>query len=153
MEDNPDEAELALLGFERVNGPYDVQVVNNGEEAMDFLLACGRFSKRQPNHKPNLILLDVDLPKANGFDVLRRLRQEDAYKTTPVVMLTTSDERADLLRGYQLGANSYLCKPMDFDSFTDLLSQITQYWLGPKPDPEANSALNRAVDVSGGRRF
>jgi two-component system, response regulator len=140
VEDNSDEAELALLGFERINRPYNVQVVANGEEALEFLFAYGNYSKRQAIHKPSLVILDVDLPKINGFDVLKRLRHDSSYRDTPVVILTTSDERSDLLRSYQLGADSYLCKPMDFDCFTDLLDQIIRHWLDPDKKPEALSA-------------
>lgn len=117
------------MGFERVNGPYQVQVAPDGESALDFLFATGAHADRHRNLQPNLVLLDLDLPGIDGFEVLRRLRQNPRCRNTPVVILTTSDEHSDLLRSYLLGADSYLCKPMDFDCFTDLLEQITQRWL------------------------
>lgn len=140
-EDNPDEVELALLGFERIDGPYQVQVAPDGESALDFLFATGAHANRLSRLQPSLVLLDINLPRIDGFEVLRRMRQAPLYRNTPVVMLTTSDERSDLLRGYHLGADSYLCKPMDFDSFTDLLEQVTRRWLAtdshPVPAPPA----------------
>lgn len=129
VEDNPDEAELALLGFGDIGGDYDIQLAPNGEEALEFLFGYGRHSARPPHRRPSLVILDIKLPKVNGFDVLRQLRQSDHYKYTPVVILTTSDERSDILKGYQLGVNSYLCKPVDFESFSDLLQQVSHYWL------------------------
>jgi len=106
-----------------------LQVAPDGESALDCLLATGAHADRHRNLQPNLVLLDLDLPGIDGFEVLRRLRQNPRCRNTPVVILTTSDEHSDLLRSYLLGADSYLCKPMDFDCFTDLLEQVTQRWL------------------------
>ncbi len=129
VEDNPDEAELALLGFKRITGDYDVEVVGNGEEALDFLFAQGCYSDREVKRKPALIILDIDLPRLNGFEVLQRLRADASYIATPVVMLSSSDEQCDVLKSYQLGINSYLRKPVDFEKFAGLLQQICHYWL------------------------
>lgn len=129
VEDNPDEAELALLGFRRVAGDYDIEVVSNGEAALDFLFAQGLYSEREASRKPALIILDIALPRLNGFEVLQRLRAEASYSTTPVIMLSSSDEQSDVVKGYQLGINSYLRKPVDFENFTCLLQQICHYWL------------------------
>lgn len=129
VEDDPDEVELALLGFRKISGDYDIQVATTGEDALDFLFSRGPHSGRAPERKPDLIILDVDLPKVSGFDVLEQLRQSEEYRTTPVVMLTTSDEKSDMLRAYGRGVNSYLCKPVNFDSFADLLQQTVDHWL------------------------
>ncbi len=135
VEDDPDEAELALFGFSQVGERYDIQLVQNGEEALEFLFATGRHSDRTAQRTPSLIILDLDLPRVNGFEVLRQLRQTQEYRYTPVVILTTSDEQSDILQGYQLGVNSYLCKPVDFESFADLLQQVSEYWLRTNTQP------------------
>lgn len=129
VEDNPDEAELALMGFAKNDSSYDIEVVNSGEDALAFLFATGKYSDRCPSRNPDLILLDIKLPGINGLKVLQRLRQHPHYEHTPVVILTTSDEKSDILEGYNLGVNSYLQKPVDFTAFSDLLQQISQYWL------------------------
>lgn len=136
VEDNPDDAELALLGFAKNasqdssgESNYRVEVVNTGEDALDFLFARGKFAGRQQDTNPDLILLDVKLPGINGLQVLKELRKHPSYEHTPVVILTTSDESSDILEGYNLGVNSYLQKPVDFAAFADLLQQISHYWL------------------------
>lgn len=134
VEDNPDEAELALLAFKKINSHCDIKVVNNGEEALDFLFAQGAYHQHPPAPQPALILLDVNLPKLNGFEVLKQLRASDAYRDTPVILLTTSDEQSDMERARALGASRYYCKPLGFDSFARLLQQISQDWL-PLAEP------------------
>lgn len=129
VEDNPDDAELALLGFKKINSQYHIQVAPSGEEALEYLFASGRHQSRPPEHKPALVLLDVNLPRLSGFEVLKSLRGSPEYRHTPVILLTTSDEQCDMDRGRALGASSYLCKPVDFDSFTRLLQQISRDWL------------------------
>lgn len=104
--------------------------------ALDFLFARGRHAERPDSRKPNLVILDLDLPRVNGFEVLKQLRQSADYRYTPVVILTTSDEQSDILQGYQLGVNSYLCKPVDFESFADLLQQVSHYWLRNNAIPD-----------------
>lgn len=135
VEDNPDDIELALLGFSRNppqesgNQRYVIEVARNGEEALDFLFARGKFSHRTPDSNPNLILLDVNLPGISGLEVLQAIRNHTSYQHTPVVILTTSDETSDIVEGYNLGVNSYLQKPVSFNAFVELLQQIGQYWL------------------------
>ncbi|UTF58723.1 response regulator [Gilvimarinus sp. DA14] len=129
VEDNPDEAELAQLAFARLDSCYDLQIVTNGEEALDFSFASGRYEHRPAERKPGLILLDIDLPQISGFDVLRTLRASSSYSHTPIAMLTTSDERDDIAHGYALGASSYLQKPLDFEGFAQLLQAVSHYWL------------------------
>jgi two-component system response regulator len=136
VEDNPDDAELALLGFAKNaaqdksgDSSYSVEVVHTGEAALDFLFAQGKYSGRCHTSDPKLILLDIKLPGISGLNVLKQLRQHQRYLHTPVVILTTSDESSDILEGYNLGVNSYLQKPVDFNAFADLLQQISHYWL------------------------
>lgn len=129
VEDNPDEAELAMLGFNQIDAGYDIQLAKNGEQALDFLFARGEYEGRDARRDPSLVILDLKLPGVNGFEVLREVRRSEPYRYTPVVILTTSDEQSDIQRGYQLGVNSYLRKPMDFDSFAQLLRQVSDYWL------------------------
>ncbi|MDO3383100.1 response regulator [Gilvimarinus algae] len=129
VEDNPDEAELARLAFGRIEGDYDLHIVNTGEEAMRVLFAYGQCEESALGCKPALILLDIDLPRLSGFELLRQLRASADYQHTPVVFLTTSDESRDVARGYSLGVNSYLLKPLDFERFTELLQSVSNYWL------------------------
>lgn len=133
VEDNPDEAELALFGFGEVGRQYNIQLARNGEEALDYLFGTGHYANRPEDLTPRLVILDLDLPRVNGFEVLRQIRLNPQYRHTPVVILTTSDEQSDILKGYQLGVNSYLRKPVDFDSFADLLQQVSEYWLCQHP--------------------
>ena len=135
VEDNPDEAELALMGFAKNDRCYDIQVVHSGEDALEFLFATGKHEGRCPSRNPDLILLDIKLPGINGLTVLKRLRAHPCYEHTPVVILTTSDETSDILEGYNRGVNSYLQKPVDFAAFSDLLQQISQYWLKTNISP------------------
>ncbi|WP_026286759.1 response regulator [Gilvimarinus chinensis] len=129
VEDNPDEAELAELAFKRLDTEFNLQTVPNGEEALDYLFASGRYANRPEERKPGLILLDINLPQISGFDVLRTLRASSSYSLTPIAFLTTSDERDDIVQGYELGVNSYLRKPLDFDGFAQLLQAVSNYWL------------------------
>lgn len=135
VEDDPDEVELALMGFGKYENNYDIQVVNSGEAALDFLFATGKHADRNRAQDPKLVLLDIKLPGINGLTVLRRLRENPSYTHTPVVILTTSDEKSDILEGYNYGVNSYLQKPVDFAAFSDLLQQISQYWLKVNTPP------------------
>lgn len=129
VEDDPDEAELALRSFAKMDADYDIQLARDGEEALDFLFSRGSYQERSPLRKPRLIILDLSLPGINGFGVVQQLRSHPDYRHTPVVVLTTSDEQSDILQSYNMGANSYLCKPVDFESFADILQQVSHYWL------------------------
>lgn len=144
VEDNPDEAELAMLGFGKANDAYDIHLASNGEEALEFLFGADRHNDRPQARKPSLIILDINLPRVDGFEVLRQLRQSDAYRYTPIVILTTSDEYSDIVRSYQLGVNSYLLKPLDFDSFAELLQLVSRYWLTSNALPAKTKEENGA---------
>lgn len=137
VEDHPDEAELALRGFAKMTDDYDVQLARDGEDALDFLFSRGRHQGRSSARNPGLIILDLSLPGINGFEVVQQLRQHSDYRYTPVVVLTTSDEQSDILQSYNLGVNSYLCKPLDFENFANVLQLVSHYWLANNAAPRS----------------
>ncbi|MEW5747716.1 MAG: response regulator [Candidatus Thermoplasmatota archaeon] len=128
VEDNPDDVELTLRAFRKNRILNEVAVVRDGEEALDYLFCRGAFADRE-HENPAVVLLDLKLPKIDGFEVLRRIRAEERTKMLPVVILTSSKEQQDLVTGYSLGANSYVRKPVDFEQFTDAAQKLGLYWL------------------------
>jgi two-component system, response regulator len=128
-EDNPDDEELTRLAFEQAGQPHRLVIVRDGAEALDWLFAAGAFAGRTPAEPPDLVLLDLKLPKVDGLEVLRRLRADPRTALTPVIILTTSLEEPDLANAYRHGANSYIRKPVDFDQFTEALRVLGHYWL------------------------
>jgi CheY-like chemotaxis protein len=134
-EDNPNDVELTLAAFSEHNLANEVFVVSDGEEALDYLYQRGRFKDRA-NGNPAVILLDLKMPKVDGLEVLRTIKQDEKLKSIPVVMLTSSREEPDLLRSYQLGVNAYVVKPVDFQSFMDAVKQLGAFWaLFNEPPP------------------
>lgn len=129
VEDNQDDEELALVAFRKSRVANDVVVTRDGQEALDYLFAEGAFAGRDPTDLPQLVLLDLKLPKVDGLEVLRRLRASPTTRRLPVVILTSSREDEDVIRGYDLGANSYVRKPVDFEQFTAAVQQLQLYWL------------------------
>ncbi|HKI57985.1 MAG TPA: response regulator [Trueperaceae bacterium] len=129
IEDNPDDIELTLRAFQRAKLANDIEVVQDGEEALDYLFARGPFEGRDPGLDPHLVLLDLKLPKIDGLEVLRQLRGDARTRTLPVVVLTSSQEERDVVESYRLGANSYVRKPVDFHEFTEATNQLGLYWL------------------------
>lgn len=129
MEDNLDDEELTLLALKKNNITNEVVVARNGFEALDYLFAKGEFSGRDSKRQPAVILLDLNLPGINGIEVLRQLRQNPETKLLPVVVLTTSSDRNDIMSSYSLGVNSYVIKPVDFNQFVQLISFLGPYWL------------------------
>jgi two-component system response regulator len=129
VEDNPDDEALTLRAFKKNRIGNKIVVVRDGVEALDFLFCTGTYSERNPNELPQLILLDIKLPKLDGLEVLQRIRADARTKLLPVVILTSSKEEQDLLKGYQIGANSYIQKPVDFSEFMDAVRQLDMYWL------------------------
>ena len=129
VEDNQDDEELTLRALSRNNITNHVQVVRDGQEALDWLEATGPHAGRDPDEVPALILLDLKLPKIDGLEVLRRLRANPRTALVPVVILTSSKEDRDRASGYQSGANSYVQKPVDFTQFVDAVRQLGMYWL------------------------
>jgi CheY-like chemotaxis protein len=138
VEDNQDDESLTLRALARNNIGNEVVVVRDGQEAIDWLEGTGPYARRNPNAVPALILLDLNLPKIDGLDVLRRLRANPRTAIVPVVILTSSKEDRDRASGYFSGANSYVQKPVDFTSFVDAVRQLGMYWLvlnEPPPNP------------------
>ena len=129
VEDNIDDEMLTLRAFKKNNIINQVKVVRDGVEALDYLFASGEYAGRDPDEMPELVLLDLKLPKVNGLQVLRRLRADDKTRLLPVVILTSSDEDQDVIDSYHLGANSYVRKPVDFAQFTEAVRQLGLYWL------------------------
>lgn len=129
VEDNPDDVALTIRAFKKSNIANEMKVVTDGAEALDFLFARGVFSDRDPEDLPEVVLLDLKLPKVDGLEVLRQLRENEPTRFLPVVILTSSREEQDLLRGYALGANSYVRKPVDFIEFTEAVRELGLYWL------------------------
>ncbi|MEH1795304.1 MULTISPECIES: response regulator [unclassified Nostoc] len=128
VEDNPDDEALTLRALKKNNIMNEVVVARDGVEALDFLFGKGVYADRDMSVMPNLILLDLKLPKMDGLEVLRQLRTEDKTKILPVVILTSSKEEQDLINGYSLGANSYVRKPVDFSQFSEAVRQLGLYW-------------------------
>jgi two-component system response regulator len=129
VEDNADDEELTLRALKKNNITNEVVVVRDGAEALDYLFATGNYSGRDTGILPQVVLLDLKLPKVDGLEVLARLRSDKRTKLLPVVILTSSIEEQDLLRGYDLGANSYVRKPVDFGQFTEAVRHLGLYWL------------------------
>lgn len=129
VEDNPDDEALTMRAFKKNNIGNVVVVAHDGVEALDFLFATGMYAERDPNERPQLVLLDLKLPRIDGLEVLRRLRANELTKLLPVVILTSSKEEQDLVTGYSLGANSYVRKPVDFTQFSEAVRQLGLYWL------------------------
>jgi CheY-like chemotaxis protein len=129
VEDNPDDEALAIRALKRHHIGNEIVVAHDGVEAIDYLFGTGMYAGRDVNHKPTVVLLDLKLPKVDGFEVLRRIRENEATKLLPVVVLTTSNEEQDLLNSYSLGCNSYIRKPVDFLQFSEAIRQLGMYWL------------------------
>jgi CheY-like chemotaxis protein len=129
VEDNPDDIELTERALKRSGIINEMLVARDGVEALDYLFCRGIHSGRNPDVMPAVILLDLKLPKVNGFEVLQQVRADEHTKLLPVVILTSSKEEQDLIDGYRLGANSYVRKPVDFIQFTEAVKQLGLYWL------------------------
>jgi two-component system, response regulator len=128
-EDNINDAELTIREMKKHNLANELFHVKDGEEALDFIFGRGAFANRIIEHRPKLILLDIQMPKVNGIEVLEQIKTDERTKTIPVVMLTSSKEDPDIKRCYELGANSYIVKPVNFEAFTTAIKSIHFYWL------------------------
>jgi len=129
VEDNPDDEVLTIRALRKNNIGNRLVVAHDGEEALDFLFCTGAYANRDPHEMPQLILLDLKLPKIDGHEVLRRVRTDERTKLLPVVILTSSKEEQDLVISYGNGANSYVRKPVNFDQFLEAVRQLGLYWL------------------------
>ena len=129
VEDNPDDVELTMRALKKNRIASEVIVVRHGVEALDFLFATGGYAGRNADLQPDLVLLDLKLPKVDGLEVLRRMREDQRTRLLPVVVLTLSNEEQDILEAYRLGVNSYVRKPVDFTQFVEAVRQLGLYWL------------------------
>ena len=129
VEDNPNDAELAIRALKKRNLANNLIHVEDGQAALDFLFGTGAYEGRDTSHLPKVVLLDLKLPKVGGIEVLRRLRAEPRTKLLPVVVLTSSREGRDVIETYELGANSFIVKPVDFENFSEAVSHLGMYWL------------------------
>jgi CheY-like chemotaxis protein len=129
VEDNPNDAEMAIRALKKNKLTNNILVVKDGERALDFIFSRGEFKEKNINSRPRLILLDLKLPKVDGLEVLKTIKSDDVAKIIPVVVLTSSKEESDLIKSYQLGVNSYIVKPVDFDKFVKAVGDLGLYWL------------------------
>jgi len=129
VEDNPHDAELTLRALKKNNLANSITLVTDGEEALDFIFARGAFSKRKVEHVPKVVILDLKLPKVDGLEVLKAMKDDPRTRIIPVVVLTSSKEESDIVESYRLGVNSYIVKPVDFDKFIGAVRDLGLYWL------------------------
>jgi CheY-like chemotaxis protein len=142
VEDNPDDVELTVMALTEAKITNPVVVARDGPEALDYLFGAGVHAGRDPAEQPVVVLLDIKLPRLSGIDVLGRMRHDERTRRTPVVILTSSTERADIATTYDLGVNSYVRKPVDFDRFVTAARQLGLYWtvLNEPPEPPTPKA-------------
>jgi two-component system response regulator len=129
VEDNPDDEELTIRSLEKDNIDYQIVVVHDGAEALDYLFGKGEYKKRDISIMPVIIMLDIKLPKISGLEVLKQIRANTDTQLLPVVILTSSDDERDLIESYELGANSYIRKPVNFNEFQKTVQQLSSYWI------------------------
>ncbi len=138
VEDNADDEALTMRAFRKNSLFAEIAVARDGPQALDYLFCEGQFSERDPLRVPRVVLLDINLPKLSGLEVLRVLRNDPRTKLLPIVILTSSNEEEDLVNSYQLGVNSYIRKPVDYNAFMEAVKQLGVYWL----------TLNQCVPVN-----
>ena len=129
IEDNPDDVQLTLRALKKSKIMNEVVVAQDGVEALDYLFGTGKYAGRDADEKPQVVLLDLKMPKMDGLEVLQRIRNDERTRVLPVVVLTTSSEDRDRVESYKLGANSYIRKPVDFNQFAHAVQQLGLYWL------------------------
>jgi CheY-like chemotaxis protein len=136
VEDNPHDAELALRALKAYNLANNLVWLQDGVEAVDFIFAQGQYANRSVEQTPKVVLLDLKLPKLNGLEVLEKVKSDMRTKSIPIVVLTSSSEERDIITSYNLGVNSYILKPVDFDKFLDAVKEIGLYWLLLNTSPQ-----------------
>jgi two-component system, response regulator len=129
VEDNPDDVALTLHAFKKHNLSNRIQICRDGAEALDYLFGEGEYKGRNTENVPKVVLLDLKLPKVNGLEVLKRVKNSPSTQKIPIVVLTSSREEQDLIECYRLGVNSYIVKPVDFEQFTDAVQKVGLYWM------------------------
>jgi len=141
VEDNEDDVTLTLRAFSKIHIKNKIVIAEDGEEALDYIFCRGKFEGRDPLDLPSVVLLDLKLPKVNGFEVLKAIRKNEVTKFLPVVILTSSKEEQDIVNGYSLGANSYLRKPIDFEKFFEAVKTLGVFWLLLNETPQNPNKL------------
>lgn len=144
VEDNMHDAEMTIRSLKKVNLANNLVHVKDGEEALDFIFARGKFAGRESTDLPKVILLDIKMPKIDGIEVLRQLKSRESSKAIPVVIMTSSREEQDIISSYQLGVNSYVVKPVDFEGFARAVSQLGLYWLLTNQPPLPTHATHNS---------
>jgi two-component system response regulator len=146
VEDSPEDAELTIRALRRNKIANEIQVAEDGAEALDFLFCRGAFKDRAPSEHPKLVLLDLKLPKVGGVDVLRAIRADERTRAIPVVVLTSSKEERDLIDSYKLGVNAYAQKPVDFEQFSETVRQIGMFWMLINQSPPPGAFLTSKAE-------
>jgi two-component system, response regulator len=141
VEDNPDDELLTLDALRKADTPCEIAITRDGAEALEYLFADGAYAGRDPNVQPCVVLLDLKLPKLSGFDVLARIRADRRTRWMPVVLLTSSSEEEDIVRGYASGANGFVRKPVEFARFLEAMRHLGGYWLNVNQVPRADWSL------------
>jgi two-component system response regulator len=152
VEDNQNDIDLALYALREERLTNTIFVVRDGKEGLDFLFCRGGFAERSFNHPPRLVLLDLKLPKVDGLQVLKQLKNDSRTKTIPVVIMTCSNEERDLVESYNLGVNSYVQKPVDFEQFRTTVKTLGRYWLLVNKSPVTYQAPQRPELTTAGSR-
>lgn len=129
VEDNPDDEALALRALKKSNVANKISIARDGVEALDYIFCEGEYQARDIHQHPVVVLLDLKLPKVDGLEVLKRIKEDDRTRRMPVVVMTSSSEEQDIVNSYDFGANSYIRKPVDFNQFTEAVAQLGLYWL------------------------
>ncbi|MEY2868968.1 MAG: hypothetical protein RIR01_1444 [Bacteroidota bacterium] len=129
VEDNPDDAGLVIRALKKHNLANHLVHLSDGAQALDFIFCKGEYGKRQIDDRPKVILLDLKMPKVDGLQVLKTIREDERTESIPVVIMTSSNEERDIVEGYRLGVNSYIVKPVDFDNFSKAVAELGFYWL------------------------
>ncbi len=129
VEDRTEDAELAMMGLKKHNLINKIDWVKDGEEALEYVFAEGRYSHRNIEHRPKLILLDLKMPKVDGIEVLRKIREDERVKYIPVIILTTSKEEQDVINAYDLNVNAYMLKPVEFNGFAEAMKTMGMFWV------------------------
>lgn len=140
VEDNLHEAELIIRSLKKSNLANKLLHIDDGAAALEYIFATGKYSGRQINNHPRMIILDLKLPKVDGLEILKEIKSDDRTKTIPVIILTSSREEQDVLKSYSLGVNSYIVKPVNFDSFTKAVAELGLYWMVLNVNPHSPTA-------------
>ena len=143
VEDNPEDRDLTIMSLQRNKLANRIEVARDGEEALDFLFCRGAFADRKFDDAPQVVLLDIKLPKVDGLEVLREMKSDSRTKAIPVVVMTSSAEQRDMIESYRLGVNSYIQKPVDFAKFQQVVKDLGYYWLAVNQSPPVEAFGNK----------